>query len=67
MPAGDGDEGNRLGVVADLLNEGRGFLNDFVESVLAPLHTKKVSIQQGNVSNITRTLVVSILLTATMS
>lgn len=37
MPAGDGDEGNRLGVVTNLLDEGRGFLDDFVEAVLTPL------------------------------
>ena len=37
MPAGDGDESDRLGVVADLLDEGGGLLNDFVETVLAPL------------------------------
>jgi len=37
VPAGDGNEGDGLGVVADLLDEGRGFLDDFVETVLAPL------------------------------
>lgn len=37
MPARDGHESNSLGVVADLLNEGRGFLDNFVEAVLAPL------------------------------
>lgn len=37
MPARDGDEGNGLGVVTDLLDEGGGFLDDFVEAVLAPL------------------------------
>lgn len=38
VPARDGDESNGLGVVADLLDEGGGFLDNFVESVLAPLH-----------------------------
>lgn len=33
----DGDEGNGLGVVADLLDEVGGFLNDFVVAVLRPL------------------------------
>ena len=37
MPAGDGDEGDSLGVVADLLDEGGGLLHDLVETVLAPL------------------------------
>lgn len=37
VPARDGDEGNSLGVVTNLLNEAGGFLDDFVESVLAPL------------------------------
>ncbi len=37
MPSRDGDERNGLGVVADLLDEGGGFLDDFVEPVLAPL------------------------------
>lgn len=37
VPAGDGDEGNGLGVVADLLDEVGGLLDDFVESVLGVL------------------------------
>ena len=37
MPPRDGHESDSLGVVADLLNEGRGFLDNFVEAVLAPL------------------------------
>ena len=37
VPAGDGDEGDGLGVVADLLDEVGGFLNDFVETLLGPL------------------------------
>jgi len=37
VPSGDGDEGNRLGVVTDLLDEVGGLLDDFVESVLGPL------------------------------
>ena len=40
VPAGNGDESDGLGVVADLLDEGRSFLNDFVESILAPLGTR---------------------------
>lgn len=30
VPSGDGDEGDLLGVVSDLLDEGRGLLHDFV-------------------------------------
>jgi hypothetical protein len=37
VPARDGDEGDLLGVVADLLDEVGGFLDNFVETVLAPL------------------------------
>ena len=37
MPAGDGDEGDGLGVVTDLLDEVGGLLDDLVESVLGPL------------------------------
>lgn len=37
VPAGDGNKGNSLGVVANLLDEGRRLLDDFVEAVLAPL------------------------------
>jgi hypothetical protein len=37
VPARDGDEGNAFGVVADLLDEGGRLLDDFVETVLAPL------------------------------
>ena len=37
MPAGDRDECDSLGVVANLLNEGGGFLDDFVETIFAPL------------------------------
>lgn len=37
VEAGDGDEGNVLGVVADLLDEVGGFLDDFVETLLGPL------------------------------
>jgi len=37
VPSGDGDEGNRLGVVSDLLDETGSLLDDFVESVLGPL------------------------------
>jgi hypothetical protein len=37
VPSGDGDEGNRLGVVSDLLDEAGSLLDDFVETVLSPL------------------------------
>jgi hypothetical protein len=36
VPSGDGDEGNLLGVVADLLEEVRDFLLDFLVSLLVP-------------------------------
>ena len=42
VPAGDGDERNRLGVVADLLDEGGRLLDDFVETVLGPLKQQSV-------------------------
>lgn len=37
VETGDRNEWNTLWVVADLLDEGRGFLDDFVESILRPL------------------------------
>lgn len=37
VEAGDGHERDRLGVVADLLDEGGSFLDDFVETILRPL------------------------------
>ena len=37
VEAGDGDEGNVLGVVADLLDEGGGLLDDLLEAGLRPL------------------------------
>lgn len=37
VEAGDGDEGNSLGVVADLLDEGGGLLLDLLETGLLPL------------------------------
>jgi len=37
VEAGDGDEGNGLGVVADLLDEVGGLLDDFVVTILGPL------------------------------
>jgi hypothetical protein len=37
VPSRDGDEGNGLGVVSDLFDETRSLLDDFVETVLAPL------------------------------
>ena len=66
VPAGDGDERNRLGVVADLLDEGGRLLDDFVEAVLGPLEQESDIVNQTFRSEL-RTLVVSILLTATMS
>lgn len=41
VPAGNGDESDRLGVVTDLLDEVGGLLDDFVETILAPLLRKK--------------------------
>jgi hypothetical protein len=37
MPSRDRDEGNGFGVVTDLFDEVGGFLDDFVETLLAPL------------------------------
>ena len=37
MPTRNGHEGNGLGVITNLFDEGGGFLDDFVESVLTPL------------------------------
>lgn len=37
VEAGDGDEGDVLGVVTDLLDEGRGLLDDLLVTVLGPL------------------------------
>lgn len=37
VPSGDGHEGDSLGVVADLLDEVGGLLDDFVETILGPL------------------------------
>jgi hypothetical protein len=37
VETGDGDEGNTLGVVADLLDEVGGLLNNFVVTLLGPL------------------------------
>ena len=37
MPTRNGHEGNGLGVITNLFDESGGFLDDFVESVLAPL------------------------------
>lgn len=37
VEAGDGDEGDVLGVEADLLDEGGGLLDDLLEAVLGPL------------------------------
>ena len=66
VPSGDGDEGNSLWVVSDLLNEVGGFLDDFVETLLTPL---KKDIGSGSTAIYTKylTFVVSILLTATIS
>lgn len=38
VPAGDGDEGDGLGVVTDLLDESGRLLDDFVETILGPLN-----------------------------
>jgi hypothetical protein len=37
VPSRDGDESDSLGVIADLLDEVGGFLDDFLESLLRPL------------------------------
>lgn len=37
MPPRDGHERNGLRVVADLFDESRGLLHNFIEPVLAPL------------------------------
>ena len=66
VPARDGDERNRLGVVTNLLDEGGRLLDDFVEAVLGPLEQESDIVNQTFRSEL-RTLVVSILLTATMS
>ena len=42
VPARDGDEGNTLGVVTNLLDEARSLLDDFVETVLGPLKQELV-------------------------
>ena len=41
VPAGDGDERDRLGVVTDLIDEGRRLLDDFVETILGPLYKER--------------------------
>ena len=41
VPTRDGDESDSLGVVADLLDEVGGFLDDFVETILGPLHEER--------------------------
>lgn len=46
VETGDGDEGNRLGVVADLLDEVGGLLDNLVVTVLSPLAS--VHLVQGN-------------------
>ena len=46
VEAGDGDEGNALGVVADLLDEVGGLLDNLVVTVLGPL--AGVHLVQGN-------------------
>jgi len=37
VPSRDGDEGDSLGIVSDLLDEVGGLLDDFVEAILRPL------------------------------
>ena len=66
VPSGDGDEGDGLGVVSNLLDEVGGFLDNFVETLLTPLQGT-VSLSLMTFYRRHRTLVVSILLTATMS
>jgi hypothetical protein len=39
MPARDGDKCNRLRVVTNFLDEGGGFLDNVVETVLTPLNS----------------------------
>lgn len=46
VETGDGDEGNGLGVVADLLDEVGGFLDNFVVTILGPL--AGVHLVEGN-------------------
>jgi len=41
VPSGDGDEGNSLGVVTDLLDEAGGFLDNFIETIFGPLKESK--------------------------
>jgi hypothetical protein len=50
MPTRDRHEGNSFGVVANLFDEGGGFLDDFVESVLTPL-LKIISWKSGSASS----------------
>ena len=66
MPARNRDERNCLRVVTNLLNEGGRFLDNFVETVFAPLNQKS-EYDMFALSVYELTLVVSILLTATMS
>ena len=66
VPAGDRDEGDRLRVVADLLDEVGGFLDDFIETVFGPLGEHSQHWLQY-ISDSQQTLAVSILLTATIS
>ncbi len=43
VPARDGHEGNGFGVIADLLDEGRCLLDNFIEPILAPLEMKRLA------------------------
>ena len=66
VPPGNGNEGDGFGVVSNLFDEVGGFLDNFVETVLAPLQS--VVSPSSIVTYVgCRTLVVSILLTATIS
>jgi hypothetical protein len=40
VPSRDRDKSNGLRVVTDLFDEVGGFLDDFIETLLAPLHVK---------------------------
>merc|ERR1719348_930015 len=48
VPSGDGDEGNSGGVVANLLDESRNFLLDFLEPSLAVGGLGRVHLVDGN-------------------
>jgi hypothetical protein len=58
VPSGDGDEGNRLGVVTDLLDETGSLLDDFLVSVTRPLwasRSERVSKRPGGENGLLET------------